>query len=137
MPYKTFYLKRCKLITVYRHVCSQFDGCENSLLWSFWFGGLVWSFVKCSMIGFGFYSSASKGDYYERINRKYTENFRRSYDEIREVTLLNKSQNRGRRVSMLLVSWCIKYSGMFCVSACNIVERVEILLFLVSNSSIS
>lgn len=56
------------------------------------------------MFGFGFYSPPSEDDYYEHINQKYTENFRKSYDEIREVTLLTKSRNKGRRVSMLLVS---------------------------------
>lgn len=65
------------------------------------------------MFGFGFYSPPSEDDYYEHINQKYTENFRKSYDEIREVTLLTKSRNKGRRVSMLLVScWIIFWNDL-------------------------
>lgn len=60
------------------------------------------------MFGFGFLSSVSKDEYYERINKKYEKKMKRGSSNIptEEVLLICKSRSRGRRVSMVLVSFC-------------------------------
>lgn len=63
------------------------------------------------MFGFGFFTSlGGKDEFYKRLNKKYdkeSENVKLGKEEIVRIT---RAKRKGRRVSMLIVSFLENYS---------------------------